>query len=68
MEWNDSINGKLNFNGHKIVTDVANDNKSTLIAYMGTKGIIENLILDIKYNNDKELSYSGFIIKRNYVH
>lgn len=60
------FNGKLNFNGHKIVTDVANDNKSTLIAYMGTKGIIENLILDIKYNNDKELSYSGFIIKRNY--
>ena len=67
-EWNGMIqfNGKLNFNGHKIVTDVANDNKSTLIAYMGTKGIIENLILDIKYNNDKELSYSGFIIKRNY--
>ena len=67
-EWNGMIqfNGKLNFNGHKIVTDVANDNKSMLIAYMGTKGIIENLILDIKYNNDKELSYSGFIIKRNY--
>ena len=64
-EWNGMIqfNGKLNFNGHKIVTDVANDNKSTLIAYMGTKGIIENLILDIKYNNDKELSYSGFIKK-----
>ena len=67
-EWNGMIqfNGKLNFNGHKIVTDVSNDNKSTLIASMGTKGIIENLILDIKYNNDKELSYSGFIIKRNY--
>ena len=67
-EWSGKIefNGKLNFNGHKIIIDVANDNKSILITTVGTRGIIENLIADIKYNNDKELDTNGCIIKHNY--
>lgn len=68
-EWNVMIqfNGKLNFNGHKIVTDVANDNKSILIANVGTNGIIENLEVDVKYNNNIELNYSSAaLIANNY--
>ena len=68
-EWNVMIqfNGKLNFNGHKIVTDVANDNKSILIANVGTNGIIENLEVDVKYNNNIELDYSSAaLIANNY--
>ena len=61
------FNGKLNFNGHKIVTDVANDNKSILIANVGTNGIIENLEVDVKYNNNIELNYSSAaLIANNY--
>ena len=67
-EWAERIKftGKLNFNGHRVITDVANDNKSILIANVGTRGIIENLIIDIKHNNNKELDTDGCIIKNNY--
>ena len=67
-EWAERIKftGKLNFNGHRVITDVANDNKSILIANVGTRGIIENLIIDIKHNNNKELNTDGCIIKNNY--
>ena len=67
-KWAERIkfNGKLNFNGHRVITDVANDNKSILIANVGTRGIIENLIIDIKHNNNKELDTDGCIIKNNY--
>ena len=68
-EWNEMIqfNGILNFNGNKIITDVSTDKTCTLIANVGTNGIIENLEVDVKYNNNIELNYSSAaLIANNY--
>ena len=62
-----TFNGILNFNGNKIITDVSTDKTCTLIANVGTNGIIENLEVDVKYNNNIELSYSSAaLIANNY--
>ena len=68
-EWAERIKftGKLNFNGNKIITDVSTDKTCTLIANVGTNGIIENLEVDVKYNNNIELNYSSAaLIANNY--
>ena len=62
-----TFNGILNFNGNKIITDVSTDKTCTLIANVGTNGIIENLEVDVKYNNNIELNYSSAaLIANNY--
>ena len=62
-----TFNGILNFNGNRIITDVSTDKTCTLIANVGTNGIIENLEVDVKYNNNIELNYSSAaLIANNY--
>ena len=60
-----SFEGKMNFNGKTLTKDVKNNN--TQVFYdIGSNGIIENLVLDIKMNNETEINLYGGLTNNNY--
>lgn len=44
------FNGKINFNGHSLIKDTANESYQVIYS-IGENGIIENLVLDVYINN-----------------
>ena len=53
--WGIPFEGTLDFNGHKLIRDFK-DNNSSIINAISETGIIENLVLDLYYNNNIEKS------------
>ena len=51
-EWN----GILDFNGHTFYKS-ATTNRTEVIITIGESGIVENMVLDIKLDNEVEISY-----------
>ena len=58
--------GKLDFNGHKIIRDTVNlVNYDALFYYIGENGILENFVLELKLNNTIEKGARGIFIEDN---
>ena len=57
--------GKIDFNGKTLTKDIENNNNQVFY-YLGTNGIIENLVFDIKMNNDIEKTLNGGLVYVNY--
>ena len=57
--------GKINFNGHTLKTDTINS-KYPFFTRIEENGIIENLVFEIKLNNEIELSNSAGLTLGNY--
>ena len=57
---NMTFEGKIDFNGH-ILTREAQESKEAIINTIGKEGRIENLVLNIKLNNEVEIkNFKGF--------
>ncbi len=54
------FNGRIDFNGRKIIKDIKN-NPGQVFYILGAEGIIENLVFDIKMNNDLATSATCFM-------
>lgn len=52
------FNGKINFNGHSLIKDTANEGYQVIYS-IGENGIIENLVLDVYINGTKEMAYKN---------
>ena len=62
---NIQFEGRIDFNGNTLTRD--NKNNRTQIFYnVGRSGIIENIVLDMKLNNDLEASQVGYLTRENY--
>lgn len=57
--------GKVDFNGKTLTKDIQNGS-TQVFYYIGTNGIIENLVFNIRMNNEVERSLSGGLIYVNY--
>ena len=57
--------GTLNFNGKTVKKDYVNTTAG-LFSYIGENGVIENLVLDLSFNNTVEKSYMRGIFEYNY--
>ncbi len=57
--------GKINFNGKTLTKDIKN-NESSVFDSVGKNGIIENIVLNVKLNNETESSYYGLLAGINY--
>ncbi len=55
--------GKINFNGKSIIRDTRGD---SIFRNIGDKGILENLVFNIKMNNEIEVSIQGMFVSYNY--
>ena len=56
--------GKIDFNGKKLIRDATSNNP--IFYTIGENGIIENIVLEIKLNNDVELFWTGLFFIYNY--
>ena len=60
------FNGKIDFNGYSLLRDTKNS-VASIIYRLGAKGTIENIVADIKLNNQQDISSNeGLIIHYNY--
>ena len=57
--------GKIDFNGHKLIRDTKNT-KDTVFHNIGKKGVIKNLVLDIYMNNIYEIYFFNGLFNNNY--
>ena len=57
--------GTLNFNGKTVKKDYVNTTDG-LFSYIGENGVIENLVLDLSFNNTVEKRYMRGIFEYNY--
>lgn len=57
--------GKIDFNGKTLTRDIKN-NDSQVFYNIGSNGVIENLVFDIKMNNDIEKILPGGLTSSNY--
>ena len=57
--------GTLNFNGKTVKKDYVNTTAG-LFSYIGENGVIENLVLDLSFNNTVEKRYMSGIFEYNY--
>ena len=57
--------GTLNFNGKTVKKDYVNTTAG-LFSYIGENGVIENLVLDLSFNNTVEKRYMRGIFEYNY--
>ena len=62
--YNLRFEGKIDFNGKKLIRDAGTT--SAIFQSIGENGIIENIVLEIKLNNDVELFWTGQFFYRNY--
>ncbi len=58
------FNGKIDFNGYTIIRAFKNK-QGTLFNNLGSDGILENLVLELKFNNDTE-AYIDQLVQYNY--
>ena len=61
--------GNLDFNGKTLTIDTINRSgysNSSVFKYLGNDGKIENLVFDIKMNNELETSLNGGLVMTNY--
>ena len=59
------FNGQIDFNGHTIIWDSKNTEKSIFYT-IGEKGKLKNLILEIRLNHEIEKSIAGVLFYNNY--
>lgn len=57
--------GKIDFNGKTLTKDIKNNN-TQVFNCIGSNGIIENMVFDIKMNNDIEKTLNGGFTYTNY--
>ena len=63
---NMEFNGKIDFNGKTLLRDTKNS-RASIIYRLGSNGTIENIVADIKLNNQQDISSNeGLIIHYNY--
>ncbi len=58
--------GHLNFNGHTITRGRKTSSNISLFGMIGDRGIIENMVYDVKYDNEIASTCYGFLVYRNY--
>ena len=63
--YNLYFEGTIDFNGHQLSRDIKSSS-NTILDYIGEKGIITNLVLEIYMNNEIEKQNNCMLFTRNY--
>ena len=59
------FDGKINFNGNTLTRDILNST-APIFSTIGNDGVIENLVLDLKMNNETATGLLGLLSEWNY--